>query len=323
MRAAPRARSLARSAWHEFQSRGARTDSRGRVCFEPEPGSLLRPTATQAKVAAGVATAAGVVYFTHLEPVPVTGRSHLVLCSVATERKLGDAAYEQVRREFARAILPPDSPAHRRVVRVGQRIVDTLRDPSSGLGTLAHLKGARWRFTVVQSPQVNAFAVPNGRIVVFTGLLQLFPDDNELAVVLAHEVAHVVARHSAEKLSQGLIATLLKVGLALATGVQGITDSVVDIGLSLPFSRRAETEADSIGLTLLARACYDPSVAPAVFQKLTAQHAHEPPAWLSTHPAGAERSKAMKEAAPKAVAIYQASGCPEWRPGMGMHSHRH
>ena len=217
---------------------------------------------SRAQIQLGFATLAvgGVVYVTHLEPVPVTGRQHLVLCSAATERRLGDEAYAQVRAQFAGSILPAASPDVQRVQRVSKRILDVL--PALGAGKLehlAHLRNTQWQFTVVRSPQVNAFAVPNGKVVVFTGLLRLFPDDDELAVVLAHEIAHVVARHSAEKVSTGMVSMLLKITLALATGIQGATDAIVDVGMNLPFSRRAETEADSIGLQLMARGALRPA----------------------------------------------------------------
>jgi predicted Zn-dependent protease len=216
---------------------------------------------SRAHIQLGLATLAvgGVVYVTHLEPVPVTGRQHFVLCSAATERRLGDEAYAQVRAQFAGSILAASSPDVQRVQRVSKRILEVL--PALGAGKLehlAHLRNTQWQFTVVRSPQVNAFAVPNGKVVVFTGLLRLFPDDDELAVVLAHEIAHVVARHSAEKVSTGLVSTCIKIALALATGIQGATGALVDVGMNLPFSRRAETEADSIGLQLMARGALRP-----------------------------------------------------------------
>ena len=244
--------------------RQAYYDSRtGLTRFGNSGGRGGRGHFSRAQIQLGFATLAvgGVVYVTHLEPVPVTGRKHLVLCSAATERRLGDEAYAQVRAQFAGSILPGSSQEAQRVQRVSRRILDVLPSLGSGkLEHLAHLRNTQWQFTVVRSPQVNAFAVPNGKVVVFTGLLRLFPDDDELAVVLAHEIAHVVARHSAEKVSTGLVSTLLKIALALATGIQGATDAVVDVGMNLPFSRRAETEADSIGLQLMARGASHPAI---------------------------------------------------------------
>lgn len=274
--------------------------------------SLLSPHV----LAAATVTAGGYIYVTHLETVPVTGRKHFILCSVDTERRLGAAAYYQIRKQFANAIVPAFARDAQRVERVSRRILDVLPGVSGGRPELAHLKNTTWEFTVVNSPQINAFAVPNGKVVVFTGLLRLFPNDDELAVVIAHEIAHVVARHSAEKVSTGLVTAVLKMVLALATGEHGATDAVVDVGLNLPFSRRAETEADSIGIQLMARACFDPTVAPRVFEKLAAQQRHEPPAWLSTHPAGKDRAAHVAKEAPKAQQVYHSHGCSDWRHGM-------
>jgi predicted Zn-dependent protease len=283
-------------------------DSRGYRHFDS--GGGWKPTQSQLRVAGAVAAAGGVVYVTHLEKVPVTGRSHLVLCSLAQERALGEQAAAQVLAQYGGAVLPPSAPQSRRVARVGARLVEALREDER-TRRLPHLATAKWTFTVIaDDTQVNAFVVPGGHAFVFTGLLKLFPEDDALAMVLAHEAAHVVARHSAEKVSHALVGTLLKVGIAMLTGIQGPGDAIVDLGMSLPFSRRAELEADAIGILVMARACFDPAAAPLVFQRLGKLHKHSaPPAWLSTHPADSDRVKALRGAAADASRAYTSAGC--------------
>jgi predicted Zn-dependent protease len=263
----------------------------------------------QLRVAGALTVASGAIYVTHLEPVPLTQRKHLVLCSEAQERAVGAQAAAQVAQRYR--ALPPSAPASRRVARISQRLVTALREDARLRG-VPHLANMQWRFSVIDSPDINAFVVPGGDAFVFTGLLRAFPEDDALAMVLAHEMGHVVARHAAEKLSSGLIATLLKIALAVLTGQQGASDALVELGLSLPFSRRAEREADAIGIILMARACFDPGAAPGVFERLgKLQGGVAPPEWLSTHPASAERVRALRSVAAQAAREFAAAGCTD------------
>ena len=128
-----------------------------------------------------------------------------------------------------------------------------------------------------------------------------------------------MARHAAEKVSAGALFTLLKVALATLTGVHGASDAIVDLGLNLPNSRRAEREADTIGLMLMARACYDTAAAPRVFEKLGKLHGSggDPPAWLSTHPPSGERVRALRAVAGDAAREQALAGCEDVRGAMG------
>ncbi|MED6136337.1 hypothetical protein PIB30_055097 [Stylosanthes scabra] len=160
----------------------------------------------------------------------------------------------------------------------------------------SHLDGLNWEVLVVNEPVVNAFCLPGGKIVVFTGLLEHFKSDAEIATIIGHEVGHAVARHSAEGMTKNLWFAILQLIL-----YQFVTPDIVNtmssLFLRLPFSRRMEMEADYIGLLLIASAGYDPRVAPTVYEKLgkvTGDSALRD--YLSTHPSGKKRAELLSQA---------------------------
>ncbi|XP_027358549.1 uncharacterized protein LOC113867428 [Abrus precatorius] len=160
----------------------------------------------------------------------------------------------------------------------------------------SHLEGLNWEVLVVNEPVVNAFCLPGGKIVVFTGLLEHFRSDAEIATIIGHEVGHAVARHSAEGITKNLWFAILQLIL-----YQFVTPDIVNtmssLFLRLPFSRRMEMEADYIGLLLIASAGYDPRVAPKVYEKLgkvTGESALRD--YLSTHPSGRKRAELLAQA---------------------------
>lgn len=128
------------------------------------------------------------------------------------------------------------------------------------------MKGLKWEFVVVDQPDANAFVVPGGKVVVFTGLERML-NDEELAAVMAHEVSHVVARHQAERMTQTGVYQMLRIFMYLMFGLS-IPYEVFSVGFFLPHSRQAETEADLIGLRLMAHACFDPRASVTMLQKL-------------------------------------------------------
>ncbi|KAL3521466.1 hypothetical protein ACH5RR_019615 [Cinchona calisaya] len=159
-----------------------------------------------------------------------------------------------------------------------------------------HLEGLNWEVLVVNQPVVNAFCLPGGKIVVFTGLLEHFRTDSEIATILGHEVAHAVARHAAEGITKNLWFAIVQLILYQFV-VPDVVNTMSSLFLRLPFSRRMEMEADYIGLLLMASAGYDPRVAPRVFEKLgkvTGDSALRD--YLSTHPSGKKRAKLLAEA---------------------------
>ncbi|GAB2222076.1 hypothetical protein Droror1_Dr00013275 [Drosera rotundifolia] len=173
--------------------------------------------------------------------------------------------------------------------------------------TTQHLEGLKWEVLVVNEPVVNAFCLPGGKIVVFTGLLQHFRTDPEIATIIGHEVGHAVARHAAEQITKNLWLTILQLILYQFI-MPDIANAMSSLLLRLPFSRKMEIEADYIGLLLIASAGYDPRVAPLVYEKLgkiTGESALRD--YLSTHPSGKTRAKLLARAQvmEEAVNIYR------------------
>lgn len=171
-----------------------------------------------------------------------------------------------------------------------------------------HLEGLEWEVVVVRDSTVNALCLPGGKIVVFTGLLDHFRTDAEIAVIIGHEVGHAVARHAAEGITKNLWLALLQLIILQFFFMPDLISAVSNLLLKLPFSRRMEMEADYIGLLLAAAAGYDPRVAPAVYEKLgkiTGDSALRD--YLSTHPSSKKRAQLLSQAKvmDEALAIYR------------------
>jgi len=215
-------------------------------------------------------------------------------------------------REFDRLLassrtLPPDAPASRLVTRVARRIAAVVPPGPTPL---------EWRFVVVAAPGVvNAACYPGGKVVVFSGLLDALPPgaegEAELAAVLAHEVGHAVARHSAEKLSFANVLLLGRMVLFFLIDAGTLVDMLINVAASLPMSRAMEAEADYIGLHLMAAACYDPAAAARFFARLDAMAGARgvaPPAFLSTHPSDKRRVAKIEGWLPDVSGAYE-TGC--------------
>lgn len=171
-----------------------------------------------------------------------------------------------------------------------------------------HLDGLNWEVIVVNEPVVNAFCLPGGKIVVFRGLLDHFPSDSEIATVIGHEVGHAIARHAAEGITKNMWFAILQLVLLQFISMPDLVNTMSNLLLRLPFSRRMEMEADYIGLLLMASAGYDPRVAPKVYEKMgqvTGESSLRD--YLSTHPSGKTRAKLLAEAKvmDEALTIYR------------------
>jgi len=251
--------------------------------------------------ALSVLVAAGVV--TACETVPYTGRSQLQLMSPEQESQLGVQAYQQT---LAKARLSPDPAASEMVTRVASRIAAVTAHPEY-----------RWEYRLIQDDkQVNAFALPGGKVAVYTGILPITRDENGLAAVLGHEIGHVIARHGGERVSQQM---LVNVGLettmaALSRGNPATVQAVASllgagatVGVLLPWSRAQESEADHLGLILMAKAGYDPHAARDLWVRMAAasKGSGKPPEFLSTHPSEPTRIHQIELWMPEAMQHYR------------------
>jgi predicted Zn-dependent protease len=231
------------------------------------------------------------------QTVPITGRQQLVLLSEAEENQLGLAAYQQVLKEER---VSRDPRYNDLVTQVGQRIAAVANRPDYA-----------WEFRVIDKNSANAFALPGGKVAVYTGLFPYTQTEAGLATVLGHEVAHALARHGAERVSQNMLAQIglsaLQIGLSNGDPgiVQGIALAYGVLG-ELPFNRSQESEADHIGLILMAKAGYDPREAIGLWQRMEAgQDGAGLPEFLSTHPSGATRIKQIQQWLPEALQYYR------------------
>ncbi len=234
--------------------------------------------------------------------VPETGRSSFILISPAEEAVLGAQSFAEVRSKEKVS----DDPIHNeRVRRVGKRIAEAVGDA---------LPGAKWEFVVFESKDVNAFALPGGKVGVYTGLLKLAESDDELAIVMGHEIGHVTARHGAERMTEALGAALLGAAVTVATEDSKRRDAwrlgygLAATGATLKFSRNHESEADYIGLRYAAKAGYDPRAAVTFWTKMAKQKdGGGLPAFLSTHPSDAQRIADLQRQMPGVLPLYEAA----------------
>lgn len=236
--------------------------------------------------------------------VPETGRSQLRLISPEQEMQLGLTEFEKLKQSTP---VSKDADQQAMLERVGKRIA-----------AVAPLAGAQWEFVLFDEPKVpNAFCLPGGKVGVYSGILPITRDEAGLATVIGHEVAHAVARHGAERVSEALLlesgakvvdAVLTSQGPQWRGAVLGAYGVGSNYGVVLPHSRRQELEADHLGLLYMARAGYDPRESVAFWQRFSAyQGKGEGPAFefLSTHPLDETRIRALQERMPQALAEYE------------------
>ncbi len=244
--------------------------------------------------------------------VPVTGRSglHLVPDSELTSR-----SYQEYNEVLKKSKLSSDVAKVSMVRRVGQRIAAASEELLEETGRAADIRNYQWEFNLIEDDKtVNAWCMPGGKVAVYTGLLPISKDENGLAVVVGHEVAHAIAKHGNERMSQGLLAQFGAIGLSVALSRSpGVTSDIFmqaygvgsQVGFLLPYSRVHESEADHIGLILMAKAGYDPRGAVALWQRMNARGGSRPPEFLSTHPAPESRIREIEAEIPEAMQYYK------------------
>lgn len=248
---------------------------------------------------------------------PVTGRSQIMLVSESEELQMGAQAYRQV---LSTERQSHDGQINTLVEKTGRRIAEAAERPQEELWRAPHY---RWEFKTVEKSEPNAFCLPGGKIVVYTGLLSITRTEEGLAAVMGHEVGHALARHGAERMSDQIVAAVgvTAAGAVLASTSDGRNRTYLPammaalgagatVGYLLPMSRAQEAEADRIGLVLMALAGYDPHEAIGLWERMRAASASRPKQaeWLSTHPADETRIANIKAWVPKAMKYYRPRG---------------
>jgi len=243
--------------------------------------------------------------------VPVTGRSQL---SLIPNSELLSMSYDQYRDFIQTNKLSDNQKMTNTVRKVGKNIQLAVEKFMNQNGLKDELQGYSWEFNLVESQESNAWCMPGGKVVVYEGILPYTKTENGLAVVMGHEIAHAIASHGSERMSQGLLQQLGGVALAVAlkdepeqTQALWLTAYGVGttVGIMLPYSRSHESEADHLGLIFMAMAGYNPREAPKFWQRFSQAGGAQPPEFLSTHPAHDTRIKDLNGWMPEALKYYK------------------
>ncbi|KAJ5169010.1 T-complex protein 1 subunit theta [Penicillium canariense] len=240
------------------------------------------------------------LYLYNTDVVEMTGRRRFNCVSHAAELKMGAQSYREVLAQSRGRVLPDDHPLAQMVDRVLRRLIPQ-----------APIEGADWRVHVIMDDgNANAFVLPGGKVFVYTGILPICEDEDGLAAVLGHEIAHVVARHPAERMSTSILTLGTVFLISLLFDVSGqLSSMLVNLMWSLPNSRTQEAEADNIGLMMMAKACFNPEAAVKLWHRMQQREKSAPPQFMSTHPSSYNREEAIRGWLDKAETIYADSGC--------------
>ena len=243
--------------------------------------------------------------------VPVTGRRQLSLVPNSEILPLSYDQYSQVLKENK---LSDNQQWTAMVKNVGSKIKVAVEQYMKQKGLSDQLNGYSWEFNLIESETVNAWCMPGGKVAFYTGIMPICKDEKGVAVVMGHEVAHAIANHGRERMSEGLVANLGLSSLSAAMGqnptlTQQLLLQSVGIGTQLgmlSFSRTHESEADEIGLIFMAMAGYDPREAPKFWERMAAQSSGQrPPEFLSTHPHPETRIADLNKQIPEALKYYK------------------
>lgn len=248
-----------------------------------------------------LAMVTGAGWLTGCQTVPFTGRSQLVMTSRAEEAELGRQAWQEISAKEPRANSAVQANA---VTRVGQAIAEVADAPDF-----------QWEFRAFENVEPNAFCLPGGKVAVYSGLFRYTANDAELAAVVGHEIAHAIARHGGERMSQAMIQAAGALALGEVVGPQNrevwllAYGGLSNLGVMLPYSRTQEYESDQIGMALMAEAGYDPRAGLSFWEKFTkigqSGTMGKALSYLSTHPFGENRLAKMRDQLPVAMELYQ------------------
>ena len=244
--------------------------------------------------------------------VDVSGRKQF---NFVPDSVMNSMSFQSYSEFLGKNKLSTDTKQADQVKRVGERIATAVETFCQERGCMDRLKGYKWEFNLVEDKAVNAWAMPGGKVVVYTGLLPVAQNETGLAVVMGHEIAHAFAKHGAERMSQGLLVNFG--GMALSVALKEQPEQTknlflksygtgTQVGIMLPFSRLHESEADRLGLVFMAMAGYDPQAAVDFWGRMAASKddKNKPLEILSTHPADETRIKNLKKHMPEAMSYY-------------------
>jgi predicted Zn-dependent protease len=247
----------------------------------------------------------------------ITGRQQLKLVPESELQSMAVQEYQQF-LSTNKVVSPSADRDAEMVRRVGQRVASSVQQYFKGRGIGDQLEGYQWEYNLVNSKEANAWCMPGGKIVVYTGLLPITQNEAALAVVVGHEVSHAIFQHGNERMSQGLIQQLGGVALSVAVSDQpAATQNLFmqaygigsQVGVLLPFSRKQELEADRYGLRWAAMAGYNPREAIPLWQRMEQMAAgNKPPEFLSTHPSEGRRIDELQKYMPEALKYYRPMG---------------
>lgn len=253
-----------------------------------------------------LAAACQTVQTTQPGAIGVTRKQIMAVSSQQVDEGAKVAYDQEVNKARQAGALNKDKRVYDRVQKISQRLIPQTRTfrPDA--------PGWKWEVNVQSSEDVNAYCMPGGKIMVYTGLIDTIkPTDAELAAVIGHEIAHALREHSRERLSRAYAEQLVLAGVAVATGAESTTMQIASqvsaVTFTLPHSREQEAEADRIGLELMARSGYDPNAAVTLWQKMGKAGGGGPPEFLSTHPSGESRIRDLEKNVPLVLPLYQAA----------------
>jgi predicted Zn-dependent protease len=254
----------------------------------------------------------GVMMISACSTVPITGRKQLNLIPDSEMLTMSYSQYDQFLTENKKSTNVEQTAM---IQRVGKRIQGAVEQYMRETNNSGQIEGYKWEFNLVESEEINAWCMPGGKVVFYTGIIPVCKDEAGIAVVMGHEVAHAVAKHGSERMSQGLIAQMG--GAALSTALASEPEKTQQLAMTafgvgaqfgalLPFSRKQESEADHLGIIFMAMAGYDPNVAVPFWERMAAGGGAKPPEFMSTHPSDATRIADLKRLMPEAMKYYKA-----------------
>ncbi len=246
--------------------------------------------------------------------VPISGRRQL---SLIPSDEINSMSFDSYKEFLGSHKLSTNAPNTAMVKRAGVNIQKAVESYFAQNNMSSRLEGYAWEFNLVEAEEVNAWCMPGGKVVVYTGILPLTKDESGLAVVMGHEIAHAVANHGNERMSQGLMVQMG--GAALSKALEEKPEETrnlfltsfglgAQVGMLLPYSRLHESESDQLGLIFMAMAGYDPRVAVSFWERMANQKGGgSSPEFLSTHPSDKTRIENIKRLLPEALRYYKPS----------------